>query len=202
MNTVSCLVTKWLHKPKKILKKLLTRLKNPILKFEIEIKETYLPFIFLQRSFRISTLLLSSQTHDRSQDHCHDCIGLTWYWSQISFKGSLTWEKFSQSQKKVPDNNPEHLFFMWIVLRVVIWYLLFWDLRQIEKLFEIKPPLMKLLVGCLSLDESNSDFWFSPFFLWIFSEVLDFHPKYKKWFLDWEIHLVFQWFCQWHTQAL
>ena len=43
------------------------------------------------------------------------------------FVGSLISESFhfgSNLQKKVPNHDHEHLFFMWIVLRVMIWYLL------------------------------------------------------------------------------
>ena len=49
-----------------------------------------------------------------------------------------------QSKKKVPNYNPWHLFFRWIVLRVVI-FAPFWDIcAKSEKFSKIKPPLAVL----------------------------------------------------------
>ena len=61
-----------------------------------------------------------------------------------SSKGGLITEKLSlwlKSKSKVPNHSPQHLLFRWIVLRIVICHLLFWDLNQSEKRSEIKPPL-------------------------------------------------------------
>ena len=45
------------------------------------------------------------------------------------------------SKKKVSNHYPEHLLFMWIVLRGVIWL---GDLSQSYKLSEIKQPLIRI----------------------------------------------------------
>ena len=42
----------------------------------------------------------------------------------LNLRGFFIWIK---SKKKVPNQDPEHLFFRWIVLRIVIWYL-FWEI--------------------------------------------------------------------------
>ena len=60
-------------------------------------------------------------------------------------KGGLIWESFSlwlKSPKKEPNLYPEHLLLMWIMLKIMIWYLCFWDLSPSEKLSKIKPPLL------------------------------------------------------------
>ena len=44
----------------------------------------------------------------------------------------------SNLHKRVPNYYPKHLFFRWIV----IWHICFGDLRQSEKLSEIKPPVV------------------------------------------------------------
>ena len=48
----------------------------------------------------------------------------------------------SNLQKKVPNQPPEHLLYKWIVLRGVIWHLIFENLSQNENLSEIKLPLV------------------------------------------------------------
>ena len=54
---------------------------------------------------------------------------------------SESFSRWLQSSKKYGKDYPEHLFFMWIVLRIVIWLPFFGDLSQSETLSEIKPPL-------------------------------------------------------------
>ena len=59
-------------------------------------------------------------------------------------KGGLISESFSlwlNPPNNVPNHYPEHVFFMWIVNRTVIWHI-FW---RIEKTSQIKPPLNTLL---------------------------------------------------------
>ena len=52
----------------------------------------------------------------------------------VYVKDGLISESFSLAsnlkKKEVPNHSPEHLFFRWIVLRAVIWHLLFGDMRQ------------------------------------------------------------------------
>ena len=63
----------------------------------------------------------------------------------LQFKGCLISEKCSlclNSPKKVPNHHPECYPPKEKMLRIVIWNLFFWDLSQIKKLSEIKPPLV------------------------------------------------------------
>ena len=48
----------------------------------------------------------------------------------------------SNLTKNLLDHYPDHLLFMWIVLRIVIWHL-FWKIgaKKLKKNPEIKPPL-------------------------------------------------------------
>ena len=49
--------------------------------------------------------------------------------------------------QKCAKAYPEHLFFMWIELRIVIWYM-FWEIwAKVKKLSEIKPPLTDCLTN-------------------------------------------------------
>ena len=100
-----------------------------------------------------------STERQQNQSFCRRNIGSFSYANHASVKinrafksvaqtinGSLISESFSlilQSQKKVPNYNPEQLLFRWIVLRAVIWYLFFGDLGQSENLSEIKSPLKR-----------------------------------------------------------
>ena len=62
-------------------------------------------------------------------------------------KGGLISESFTlwlTSLKKLLNYDPEHYPTREKMLRVVIWHLLFGDVSQSEKLFEIKLPLSKL----------------------------------------------------------
>ena len=65
----------------------------------------------------------------------------------LDTKGSLISESFSlwlkspKNVPNVPNGTPEHLLFMWIMFRGVIWHLFLGDLSQREKLSEFKPPL-------------------------------------------------------------
>ena len=69
-------------------------------------------------------------------------------------KGGLISESFSlwlNPPNNVPNHYPEHVFFMWIVNRTVIWHI-FW---RIEKLSEIKSPLNKIPCSPPSTDEGS-----------------------------------------------
>ena len=59
--------------------------------------------------------------------------------SGLISKRSLLWLKYPN--KKIPNHYPKHLFFRWIVLRIVIWHLSFGDLSQSAKFSQINPPL-------------------------------------------------------------
>ena len=56
-------------------------------------------------------------------------------------KGGLISENISlwlHLQKTVPNHNSEHVFFRWIVLRIVTWHIFL----EMKKLSEIKPSLL------------------------------------------------------------
>ena len=61
--------------------------------------------------------------------------------SEIDHPLKVTYsQKVFHSPNKVPNHCPEHILFWCIVLRTVIWHIFL----EMEKLSEIKPPLIKV----------------------------------------------------------
>ena len=88
-------------------------------------------------------------------------------------KGGLISKSFSfwlKSPKKVPDHNPEHLLFRWIVLKIMFWHPFFLRLEPKWKLSEIKPTLVRgYLSGEFWVSQAKEDLvkiFFSNFSYW------------------------------------